>query len=176
MRSAPTPPASSTSLPLAAREREGEGATAQPLPQEEPKCSDIGTINRVEKHGDVVPEVRPEGCPESETPSCVVSHPDAGGPCGRPAIGEVWSLPFYELHGAEAEAAVLDEITEDLEKELEILADAKQQRHLPNRVLVRALEQIATPAISLTTRRIAGGLSADPGAHGPRHAGVRLRA
>ena len=25
-----------------------------------------------------------------EVPRCVVSHPDAGGPCGEEAVGEVW--------------------------------------------------------------------------------------
>lgn len=53
--------------------------------------------------------------PEHErvgTPVCSVSHPAAGGPCGKPASVEVWALPFCPEHGREAEAAALSEMHE----------------------------------------------------------------
>ena len=46
----------------------------------------------------------------AEPIACVVSHPDAGGPCPRPAVGEVWGVPFCGPHGLEAEYSALSEI------------------------------------------------------------------
>lgn len=46
-------------------------------------------------------------------PTCIVSHPDAGGVCGRPAVYEVWGLPFCESHGLEANALALEELYHD---------------------------------------------------------------
>jgi hypothetical protein len=70
---------------------------------------------------------------------CVVSHPDAGGPCGRPATGMVWNLPFCEIHGREAEAAALEELAEDAEMALQGLEDAEKGRAETNPAVVRAL-------------------------------------
>lgn len=46
-----------------------------------------------------------DGGPHVEPIACVVRHPDAGGQCEREAVGEVWSLPFCEIHAREAELA-----------------------------------------------------------------------
>lgn len=76
---------------------------------------------------------------------CVVSHPDAGGPCGRPATGLVWELPFCGVHGAEAEAAALAELTEDAEIELDAIRGAEDQRPGSNPVVLDILEEVAGP-------------------------------
>ncbi len=76
---------------------------------------------------------------------CVVSHPDAGGPCGRPGTGMVWNLPFCEVHGREAEAAALEELAEDAEMALQGLEDAEKGRANPNPVVVRALRNVQVP-------------------------------
>ena len=66
------------------------------------------------------PSGRPR--PESKAPIvCTVRHPEAGGQCEREAIGEVWSLPFCEVHGKEAELAYLDERHETISYGLDIL-------------------------------------------------------
>jgi hypothetical protein len=70
---------------------------------------------------------------------CVVSHADAGGPCGRPGNRMVWELAFCEVHGAEAEAAALAEITEDAEIELQALRGAENSRLDPERDHEKAL-------------------------------------
>ncbi len=75
---------------------------------------------------------------------CVVSHPDAGGPCGRPGTGMVWNLSFCEVHGAEAEAAALAELTEDAEIEMQALRGAENGRPGSNLVSLRALEEAGT--------------------------------
>lgn len=77
--------------------------------------------------------------------SCVVSHPDAGGPCEQPATVLVWELPFCEFHGAEAEAAALAELTGDAEIELDALVSAEGQRPGSNPVLLRALNDVEDP-------------------------------
>src|SRR4051794_26355752 len=81
---------------------------------------------------------------------CVVSHPDAGGPCGEPAAMLVWELPFCAVHGAEAEAGALQEIFEDAEKALRGSADMENERHHTNRVLARFLEDglLSTPSVA----------------------------
>jgi hypothetical protein len=84
-----------------------------------------------------------------ENPACIVSHPDAGGPCGEPAALEVWSLPFCERHGAEAKTAALEELTEDAELELQILSDAEHHRHLSNKALTSFLEAASPDVGSL---------------------------
>ena len=66
------------------------------------------TLNHYFKEENVMEVFRkyPETTPAEErkgSPVCIVSHPDAGGPCRREAIGEVWSLPFCAAHGREAE-------------------------------------------------------------------------
>ncbi len=78
--------------------------------------------------------------------NCVVSHPDAGGPCGRPGIGMVWNLVFCELHGVEAEVAALEELAEDAEMALQGLEDAEKGRSAPNPVVVRALKDVQVAA------------------------------
>jgi hypothetical protein len=90
----------------------------------------------------------PETTPVEErkgSPVCVVSHPDAGGECGRPAIGEVWSLPFCGLHGREAELAAKAEIEETTKHALQVLADAERDRFTTNRPLLEALRAAKAP-------------------------------
>jgi hypothetical protein len=52
---------------------------------------------------------------------CFVRHTDAGGQCERPAVMEVYGLPFCELHGVEAKAGALAEIYDDADLDLERL-------------------------------------------------------
>lgn len=90
----------------------------------------------------------PETTPVEErmgSPVCVVSHPDAGGECGRPAIGEVWSLPFCELHGREAELAAKAEIEVTLGRELQVLADTEFERFNTNFHVLEALKAAKAP-------------------------------
>lgn len=81
----------------------------------------------------------PEAGPGEPQIHCFVSHPDAGGPCEEPAVVEVYSLTFCQRHSAEATTGALAELAEDVEKELDILAEGQLQRHLPNRALARLL-------------------------------------
>ena len=87
-------------------------------------------------------EERPE---DEESIACVVRHPDAGGPCRREAMGEVWSLPFRELHGREAELAAKAEIMEAVERELQVLADAELERFTTNRHVLEVLKATKAP-------------------------------
>jgi len=73
--------------------------------------------------------------------ACVVSHPDAGGPCTEPAIGTVWNLSFCRAHFAEAEAAACEEILEDAERAVELLAEMENGGHLTNPVLAGFLDR-----------------------------------
>lgn len=75
---------------------------------------------------------------------CVVSHPDAvDGRCERPGAVKVWGLPFCELHGAEAEAAAFEDLTEELDSVLGMLARTERER-LSNPVLVELLDRART--------------------------------
>ncbi len=76
---------------------------------------------------------------------CVVAHPVAGGQCERPAVGEVWALPFCEVHGLEAELAYMDERNETVGNKLEVLADAENKRHDRDEGLLEALKAAPTP-------------------------------
>lgn len=78
--------------------------------------------------------------------SCVVSHPDAGGQCQRPVAKMVWSLPFCEVHGQEAEAAALEEISDDTQMQLEALLSAENARSGSNQLLLHTLGQAETLA------------------------------
>ncbi len=80
-----------------------------------------------------------------ENPGCVVSHPDAGGQCPRPAIGEVWSLPFCKVHAREAELAAMEEVSEMVENELSTLIGAEKQRFDTTWDLVQALGSADVP-------------------------------
>ncbi len=53
-----------------------------------------------------------------DAPVCIVSHPDAGGPCGEPATCEVYGLPFCEVHGLEANYGCLNQLHSDAMDEL----------------------------------------------------------
>ena len=44
---------------------------------------------------------------------CFVRHEDAGGKCLRPAVMEVYGLPFCEIHGAEVKFRALEELYYD---------------------------------------------------------------
>jgi hypothetical protein len=85
---------------------------------------------------------RPDHVPPK---ACTVRHPDAGGQCPREAVGEVWALPFCEVHGREAELAYREEISESVGNGLEALLDAENQRHDKNRALLDALRGVAGP-------------------------------
>lgn len=92
------------------------------------------------KYGDGNPR------PEHRAPiACVVSHPDAGGQCEREAIGEVWALPFCEVHGKEAGLAAQEELAESVGIELEALFDAEMKRYDTNWAVMEALERAEVP-------------------------------
>jgi len=77
--------------------------------------------------------------------SCIVSHPDAGGQCEREAVGEVWALPFCEVHGHEAALAYRDEINQTVSVEFDALRDAEAQRLGTDDALLDALASAAAP-------------------------------
>jgi hypothetical protein len=90
----------------------------------------------------------PEETPPAErkgSPACVVSHPDAGGQCPRPAVGEVWGVPFCEVHGTEAELAAASEIEEFARREIGILAEAELERSTVRSPVLALLESIEPP-------------------------------
>lgn len=93
------------------------------------------------RYGDGGP--RPD---DVEPIACVVHHPDAGGQCGREAIGEVWALPFCEVHGREAELAYKDELAVTASLEFEALWDAEMKRADTNWSIMEALEAAEKPA------------------------------
>lgn len=90
--------------------------------------------------------------------ACTVRHPDAGGQCEREAIGEVWALPFCEVHGKEAELAYLEERAETVAFGLDILrsgdfdvlqqpvAEALKEVEYPGRIDRDAIEAVAREA------------------------------
>jgi hypothetical protein len=90
------------------------------------------------------PETAPVGA-RMGSPVCVVSHPYASGPCGRPAIGEVWALPFCEAHWREEELAAKAEIEETTNQEMQILADAESGRFTTNRYVLEVLKAARSP-------------------------------
>ncbi len=99
------------------------------------------------KYGPAPPE-------ETEPPVCVVSYPEA---CDRPAVGEVWCLPFCEEHGDEAAAAAYLEAFEDAEGELHgLLGHLGNTRPARNPLLISAVRAAAVPGEQLP-----------PVAHGP---------
>lgn len=73
---------------------------------------------------------------EEDPPTCAVGYP---GPCGRPAVGEVWSLPFCGPHGEEAAAAASLEVREDAEREIEALMANEGGLVVRNPLLRRAM-------------------------------------
>src|SRR4051812_12490182 len=77
----------------------------------------------------------------AEEDACVVSHPEAGGPLTGPAIGAVWNLCFCRVHFAEAEAAACEEMLEDAERAVELLAEMENGCHLTNPVLAGFLDR-----------------------------------
>jgi hypothetical protein len=90
----------------------------------------------------------PEATPAEErkgSPVCIVSHPDAGGPCQRAAIGEVWSLPFCASHGREAELAAADEMASSLEGIFAGLVAVEQERRDRNEMALRIIKEAAKP-------------------------------
>lgn len=82
------------------------------------------------------PAPAPEG---HEIPRCVVSHPDAGGPCGEGAVGEVWSLPFCEAHWSQARLSVEQELAHDTGRELEAVVAAEKERWPQKKHLIVAV-------------------------------------
>jgi hypothetical protein len=67
----------------------------------------------------------------------------------------VWNLCFCRAHFAEAEAAALQEILEDDERQLELLAGLENERHHTNPILARFLED--APSITEMRSRHEGG-------------------
>ena len=110
--------------------------------------------------------------PDDKAPiACTVRHPEAGGQCEREAIGEVWSLPFCEVHGKEAEMAYLEEYEETIGYGLDMLQD--EGKNVLQRLVVEALKTIERPA---GIDRDAGGVPAGGAgaAYRPRHPRLRL--
>ena len=86
-----------------------------------------------------------ESRPEDKAPiACTVRHPEAGGQCEREAIGEMWSLPFCEVHGKEAELAYLEELQETIAYGLDMLRD--DARNVLQQPVAEALARIERPA------------------------------
>ncbi|MDP9487452.1 MAG: hypothetical protein M3Q49_16990 [Actinomycetota bacterium] len=86
----------------------------------------------------------PETPPEERkgSPVCVVSYPE---PCGREAVGEVWSMPFCEAHGTEAALAARIEAHEDAEREFDALIKAEGERITRNFLIIAALRELSVP-------------------------------
>lgn len=76
------------------------------------------------------------------SPVCVVTYPD---PCGRAAVGEVWSMPFCEAHGEEAALAARIEAHEDAEREFQALINAEGERITRNFLIIAALRELRVP-------------------------------
>ena len=74
-------------------------------------------------------------------PFCSVSHPAAGGPCGKPASVEVWALPFCEVHGAEAEAAALVEMWQEARAGVRAALDGSRPTWRMNAALLYTLRR-----------------------------------
>lgn len=51
--------------------------------------------------------------PEGMDSLCVVSHEDAGGPCERPIVFEVYGVPFCEVHGIEANVGAMAQLHDE---------------------------------------------------------------
>ncbi len=79
-------------------------------------------------------------------PVCVVSHPDAGRPCGEPATMEVWALSFCERHGEEAEFAAMAELWEDARRGAKAMLEGARERWRRNSALLYLLRQAADDA------------------------------
>ncbi len=77
--------------------------------------------------------------------ACTVRHPEAGGQCEREAIGEVWSLPFCEVHGKEAELSYLEERKETIAYGLDMLRD--DGRNVLQQPVVEVLKAVEYPAL-----------------------------
>ncbi len=85
------------------------------------------------------------GAKRDEPIGCVVAHPDAGGKCENPAVGEVWALPFCEVHGREAELAYMDELHETVGNKLDALVGAENERHDRDKDLLAAFGSATVP-------------------------------
>lgn len=92
--------------------------------------------------------------------ACTVRHPDAGGQCPREAIGEVWALPFCEVHGREAELAYRDELAQTNGLEFEALWDAEMKRIRPNWSVMEALEEASAKAAAVDHRVLKAAMEA----------------
>ncbi len=85
----------------------------------------------------------PAPAEEKDPPVCVVSYPEA---CNRPAVGEVWALPFCEARGKEAVAAARLEAFEDAEGELHgLLGHLGNTRPARNPLLIAAVRAATVP-------------------------------
>ena len=83
--------------------------------------------------------------PDDKAPiACTVRHPEAGGQCQREAIGEVWALPFCEVHGKEAETAYLEERVETIGYGLDMLRD--DGRNVLQQPVVEVLKTVEYPS------------------------------
>lgn len=94
-----------------------------------------------------------EDMASGDGPICVVSHPDAGGPCERPAALKVYGLAFCETHGAQAAYEAVREARDDAADEAERVAGFFEQTHFQN--------ELALDAMRSTARLFRGGGSHD---------------
>ncbi len=80
---------------------------------------------------------------EKDPPTCVVTYPER---CGRSAVGEVWALPFCEVHGTEAVSAARLEAYEDAGRELDALMGGLEGEHaVKNPLVYEALKGAKIP-------------------------------
>jgi len=73
-------------------------------------------------------------------PPCIVRHEDAGGKCERPAVMELYGLPFCVVHGAGVKSGCLEELYLDAEGFLELFDAPHDRAHSPLRRGLRSVE------------------------------------
>ncbi len=85
-------------------------------------------------------EPRPD---HKKAPACIVRHSEAGGQCEREAVGEVWALPFCEVHGKEAELSYKEGIQETVAFGLDKLNDGGE--YVLPRPILEVLKSVEYP-------------------------------
>ncbi len=80
---------------------------------------------------------------DKKAPACIVRHPEAGGQCEREAVGEVWALPFCEVHGREAELSYKEGIQETVAFGLDKLNDGGE--YVMPRPILEVLKSVEYP-------------------------------
>ena len=115
--------------------RSWEARPRVPSPADRPDLWPMPSAPGLGRYG---PNPNPRG---DGGPSCRVSHPAAGGPCGEPAVMEVWALPFCAVHGAEAEAAALAEMWQEARAGMRAALDGGRGAWRTNAALLYALRR-----------------------------------